>query len=77
MLLCTASRTSSPWYRFVSDTEHWVDSTGSTPCLNSGGIYGFTNLDFIATFVAYGAQNIFKASADATFVGTPTPSKQI
>ena len=45
MLLCTASRTSSPWHNFVSDTERWVDGTtygtGSTPCLNNGGIYQF------------------------------------
>ena len=44
MLMCTESRTSSPWHNFVSDTDHWVDGTGSTPCLNNGGIYPHQNM---------------------------------
>ena len=83
--MCTASRASSPWHNFVSDTERWVvDGTGATPCLNDGGIYGLgvlsltTNaLPFLASLVENGAKNIFTTTAEATFSGTPFPSKQI
>ena len=82
MLLCTASRSSSPWHNFVSDTERWVDGTTygtvSTPCLNNGGIYPYSSkFDFLATMVANGAQNIFTSTSDAIFLGTPLPGKQV
>ena len=73
MMMCTASRTSSPWHNFVSDTAHWVDSTGTTPCINNGGIYtSATGSAFLAA-IANGAKNIFTDTTDATFLGTPTP----
>ena len=78
MLLCTASRSSSPWHNFVSDTEHWVDGTGLTPCLNNGGIYPHSSkFDFMATTVANGAQNIFTSTSVAIFSGTPLPGKKV
>ena len=50
MLMCTTSRTTSPWHNFVSDTTHWVDGTGATPCINNGGIYSSaTSSAFMAT----------------------------
>ena len=76
MLICTASRASSPWHNFVSDTEHWVDGTGSTPCLNNGGIYLYSNIAFIASMKLNGAKNIFTPTTDAVFSGTPLLSKQ-
>ena len=86
MLMCTASRTSSPWHNFVSDTDRWVVMNGpgtswstlSTPCLNNGGIYPLTS-DYliIATLVSNGAKNIFTTTEIGTFLGTPLPSKQI
>ena len=74
MMMCTASRTSSPWHNFVSDTAHWVDSTGTTPCINNGGIYtsATANSAFLAA-IANGAKNIFTDTTDATFLGTPSP----
>ena len=78
MLLCTASRSSSPWHNFVSDTEHWFDGTGLTPCLNNGGIYPHSSkFDFMATMVANGAQNIFTSTSVAIFSGTPLPGKKV
>ena len=82
MLHCTASRTSSPWHNFVSDTERWVDGTTygtvSTPCLNNGGIYHIASqYASIATMISNFAQTIFTTSANATFMGTPLPSEQI
>ena len=83
MLMCTASETSSPWHNFVSDTEHWVvDGTGATPCLNNGGIYPFgvlyaTTYPFMGSLVANGAKNIFTTTAEATFLGSPIPGKQM
>ena len=78
--MCTASHTTSPWHNFVSDTEHWVvDGTGATPCLNNGGMYplGYNGgtYPFLASLIANGAKNIFTTTAEATFLGTPTPSK--
>ncbi len=80
--MCTAIRTSSPWHNFVSDTEHWVDGTGATPCFNGAGIFALgdiypTTFPFLGSLVAHGARNIFTTTAEATFLGTPTPSKQI
>ena len=79
--MCTAIRPSSPWHNFVSDTEHWVDGTGATPCLNNGGIYTLVNHEetypFLAELAANGAQNIFTTTSEATFFGTPLPSKLI
>ena len=81
--MCTASRTSSPWNNFLSDTEHWVvDGTGATPCLNPTGMYGLgvvypTTFPFLASLIENGAKSIFTTTAEATFLGTPTPSKQI
>ena len=78
MLMCTASRTSSPWHNFVSDTDHWVDGTGATPCLNNGGIYPHASkYAFMASMKLNGAKNIFTPTPDAVFSGTPLPSKQI
>ena len=78
MLMCTASCTSSPWHNFVSDTEHWVDGTGSTPCLNNGGIYPHASkYAFMASMKSIGSKNIFTSTAEAVFSGTPLPSKQI
>ena len=78
MLMCTASRTSSPWHNFVSDTDHWVDGTGATPCLNNGGIYPHASkYAFMASMELNGAKNIFTPMPDAVFSGTPLPSKQI
>ena len=77
MLMCKASP-GNPWHNFVSDTDRWVDDTGSTPCLNNGGIYPIASqYASIATMVSNGAQTIFTTSANATFLGTPLPSKQI
>ena len=78
MLMCTANRTSSPWHKFVSDTKHWVDGTGSTPCINNEGIYRpiYSNIAFIAVMKLNGAKNIFTPITDAVFSGTPLPSKQ-
>ena len=71
--MCTTSRTTSPWHDFVSDTAHWVDGTGATPCVNNGGIYtSATNSAFLAAKAA-GAKNIFTNTTDATFLGTPSP----
>ena len=48
--MCTTSRTTSPWHNFVSDTAHWVDSTGATPFINNGEIYpSVSNNAFMAT----------------------------
>ena len=78
MLMCTASSTSSPWHNFVSDTEHWVDGTGSTPCVNNGGIYPHASGNaFMASMVSNGAKNIFTSTSDAVFKGSPSPGKQI
>ena len=75
MLMCKASP-GNPWHNFVSDTDRWVDDTGSTPCLNNGGIYPIASqYASIATMVSNGAQTIFTTSANATFLGTPLPSK--
>ena len=80
--MCTANRTSSPWHNFLSDTEHWVvDGTGATPCVNPTGMYGLGVLSlttnaypFLASLVENGAESIFTTTAEATFLGTPTPS---
>ena len=73
MMMCTASRTSSPWHNFVSDTAHWVDSTGTTPCINNGGIYTSASGSAFVAAKANGAKNIFTDTTDATFLGTPSP----
>ena len=74
--MCTASRTSSPWHNFVSDTEHWVDGTGSIPCLNNGGMYpSASQVSFMASMELNGAKNIFTPTTDAVFSGTPFSSK--
>jgi hypothetical protein len=76
MLMCTSSCTSSPWHNFVSDTEHWVDGTGSIPCLNNGGMYpSASQVAFMASMELNGAKNIFTPTTDAVFSGTPCPSK--
>ena len=78
MLMCTASSTSSPWHNFVSDTDHWVDGTGSTPCVNTGGIYPLASgKPFMASMVSNGAKNIFTSTTDAVFKGSPSPGNQI
>ena len=72
-MMCTSSRTSSPWHNFVSDTALCVDSTGTTPCINNGGnIPSATSSTFLAA-IANGAKNIFTDTTDATFLGTPSP----
>ena len=72
-MMCTTSRTTSPWHNFVSDTTHWVDGTGATPCINNGGIYtSATSSAFLAAKAA-GAKNIFTNTTEATFLGTPSP----
>ena len=75
--MCTANHTSSPWHNFVSDTKHWVDGTGSTPCINNEGIYLpiYSNIAFIAAMKLNGAKNIFTPTTNAVFSGTPLPSK--
>ena len=79
MLMCKAS-SENPWHNFVSDTHHWVNGTGSTShnCVNNEGIQPTaTKYASIATRVSNGAQTIFTTSGNATFLGTPLPSKQI
>ena len=55
-----------------------VLGTGSTPCLNNGGIYPHASkYAFMASMKSIGSKNIFTSTADAVFSGTPLPSKQI
>ena len=78
MLMCTASSTSSPWHNFVSDTDHWVDGSGATPCVNTGGIFPLASQKaFMASMVSNGAKKIFTSTTDAVFKGSPSPGKQI
>ena len=76
--MCTASHTSSPWHNFVSDTDHWVDGSGATPCVNTGGIFPLASGNaFMASMVSNGAKNIFTSTTDAVFKGSPSPGNQI
>ena len=52
MMMCVASRTSSPWHNFVTDTDHWEEESGANLCLNDGGIY---NHPKVASIQAIGA----------------------
>ena len=78
MLMCRASP-GNPWHNFVSDTHRWVDGTGSTTCLKNRETYPIASqyASSVATMISNGAQTIFTTSANATFLGTPLPSKQI
>ena len=68
-MACTASRTSSPWHNFVSNTEHWTEINGETLCSHNGGIY---NKDEVASIVAKGAQKIWIEAKSATLEGSPS-----
>ena len=78
MLMCRASP-GNPWHNFVSDTHRWMDGMGSTTCLKNKETYPIASqyASNIATMISHGAQTIFTTSANATFLGTPLPSKQI
>ena len=69
-MLCQASRNSSPWHNFVTDTDHWKEVNGATLCLNNGGIY---NRDEMAPMKTIGAKCIWADTQAATFEGSPSP----
>ena len=74
MLHCTASRTSSPWHNFVSNTDHWKGDTGGALCENSGGIYSkASDYDFMAPMLANDAKNVFANKKDIILEGSPPP----
>ena len=69
-MLCQASRTSSPWHNFVTDTDHWKEENGATPCLNNGGIYNRNEMKSLKT---NGAKCIWTDAQTGTFLGSPAP----
>ena len=72
-MMCVASRTSSPWHNFVTDTEHWEEESGANLCLNDGGIY---NHPKVASIQEIGAKNIWIDAKTATFEGSPPPKSK-
>ena len=69
-MACTASRTSSPWHNFVSDTDHWTGENGATLCTSESGIYPKPET---APMVTKGAKKIWIDAKTATLEGSPAP----
>merc|ERR1712241_612418 len=68
LLHCTASRASSPWYNFVSDTDHWTESKGATLCQSEGGI---AKDPYFAPIISKGAKKIWIDEQNAILMGSP------
>jgi len=73
LLRCTASRSSSPWHNFISDTIYWKVENDEIPCQDDGNfpINAGAGIPFIAAMNSFGAKKIWNNKKYATLRGSP------